>query len=135
MLRRLGLVFAALALFSIAGGPWAVLQTVAWVGMLHDYTQRTGSFTLAAAQTFDGQHPCDLCREIAAAKAGERKGQPAAPGAGDHAKVKATVMESALLPPTPPMTLLARIPTAPLPRPDRTEPPPTPPPRRVADAA
>lgn len=73
MLRRLGLLFAALALFSIAGGHWAVLQTVAWAEMLHDYSQRTGSVALAVEQTFDGGHPCELCLQIAAAKQREVK--------------------------------------------------------------
>jgi hypothetical protein len=69
MLRPLGLLCAALAMFSIAGGHWAVVQTVAWGQMLRDYSQRTGSVLTAVEQTFDGQHPCDLCRGIASAKA------------------------------------------------------------------
>ena len=79
VLRKLGLVFAALALFSIAGGHWAVLQSVAWAEMLHDYTQRTGSIAVAVEQTFDGQHPCELCQQIQVAKAKEHKEAPAAP--------------------------------------------------------
>ena len=75
MFRKLGLVFAALAFFSIAGGHWAVLQTVAWAGMLHDYTQRTGSVAVAFEQTFDGEHPCGFCLQIAAAKQQETKAQ------------------------------------------------------------
>ena len=135
VLRKLGLVFAALALFSMAGGQWTVLQTVAWVGMLHDYTQRTGSFALAAEQTFDGQHPCNLCREIAAAKTKEHQEQPAAPSAKDQAKVKATMAKAAILPPAPPVMFLAQmLPTLPSGS-SRTEQPPTPPPRRAADAA
>ena len=66
--RRSGFLLAALALFSIAGGHWAVLQTVAWVEMLRDYTQKTGSMAVAVEQTFDGQHPCELCLQIATAK-------------------------------------------------------------------
>ena len=66
--RNIGLVLAALALFSIAGGHWAVLQSVAWVEMLHDYAQKTGSVAVAVEQTFDGAHPCELCREIATSK-------------------------------------------------------------------
>ena len=79
VLRKLGLLFAALALFSIAGGHWAVLQSVAWAEMLHDYTQRTGSVAVAVEQTFDGAHPCELCREIATSKAKEQKQSPVAP--------------------------------------------------------
>ncbi len=120
VLRKLGLVFAALALFSIAGGQWAVLQTVAWAGMLHDYTQRSGSFTAAVEQTFDGEHPCELCREIAFAKAKERQERPAAPGVKENAKVRAMVAPATFLPPGPPATLLAwtraAVPSGPSPR-------------------
>lgn len=135
VLRKLGLLFAALALFSIAGGHWAVLQTVAWAGMLHDYTQRTGSVTVAVEQTFDGAHPCELCREIATAKAKEHKENPSTPKVKDDAKVKALVVDSL---PSPLVRIAAKVS---FPRaesdcgPDRTEAPPTPPPRRGVFAA
>jgi hypothetical protein len=87
--RRIGLLGMALALFSIAGGHWAVVQSVAWAEMLRDYTQRTGSLTVAVEQTFDGQHPCELCRQIQAAKSQEHKQSPAIPGAPEDARVKA----------------------------------------------
>ena len=96
MFRKLGLVGAALALFSIAGGHWAVLQSVAWVAMLHDYSQQTGSIAVAVEQTFDGQHPCELCQKIQAVKAKERRETPPAPGMQDDAKVKALVAASVL---------------------------------------
>jgi hypothetical protein len=54
------------------GGPWPVLQSVAWMGMLIDYS-REGSVTVAVAKTFDGQHPCPLCKAIAAGKKSETK--------------------------------------------------------------
>ena len=71
MFRKAGLLFAALAMFSIAGGHWAVLQTVAWGQMLGDYARASGSVVTAVEQTFDGEHPCDLCRQIASARAAE----------------------------------------------------------------
>ncbi len=135
VLRKLGLLFAALAFISIAGGHWAVLQTVAWAGMLHDYTQRTGSVAVAVEQTFDGQHPCELCREIATAKAKEPQENPTVPKAKDDAKVKALVADSLLRP------LVRLAAETCFPRaasesgPSRTEPPPTPPPRRGIRAA
>lgn len=135
VLRKLGLLFAALALFSVAGGHWAVLQTVAWAGMLHDYTQRTGSVAMAVEQSFDGHHPCKLCREIASAKAREHKEIPDAPKTKDDAKAKALVAESLLRPfvrtvagiyfPTVGSDSMA----------SRTDQPPTPPPRRETLAA
>ncbi len=135
MFRKLGLVFAALALFSIAGGHWAVLQSVAWAEMLHDYTQRTGSIAVAVEQTFDGQHPCELCQQIQVAKAKEHKEAPAAPARKDDAKVKALLADSVLRPFVP-TAQAATIPCAVSAcGPGRTDQPPTPPPRRGTVAA
>ena len=47
----------ALALFMIAGGHWAMLQSVAWAGMVKDFS-RTGTIAEAVTKTFDGKHPC-----------------------------------------------------------------------------
>jgi len=62
----------ALALFVAIGGPLAVLQGIAWVNMVHDFS-KTGSLTQAVEKTFDGQHPCPLCKKIAAQRAHEEK--------------------------------------------------------------
>lgn len=48
------------ACLHLIGGHWLALQTVAWVGMFVD-NQRTQTITEALENTFDGQHPCDLC--------------------------------------------------------------------------
>jgi hypothetical protein len=42
---------------------WAVLRTVAWTGMLLTYS-RDGSWKEAVAKTFDGKHPCAVCKVI-----------------------------------------------------------------------
>ena len=135
MLRRLGFLFAALAIFSIAGGQWAVLQSIAWTGMLHDYTQCTGSFAAAVEQTFDGAHPCELCREIASAKAKEQKEKSAAPGAKEDTKAKAMVADAVVQPVAPAAMLLTRVWSTSSTGPDRADQPPTPPPRGGACAA
>ena len=62
----------ALALFLSAGGHWAMLQGVAWATMVRDFS-RTGSVTSAVEKTFDGKHPCPLCKKIASARAHEEK--------------------------------------------------------------
>ena len=72
MLRALGLPFICLAMFSIAGGHWAVLQTIAWAQMVHDYSQTT-SIAEAVEKTFSGEAPCGMCKKIAAAKHQEEK--------------------------------------------------------------
>ena len=62
----------ALALFMIAGGHWAMLQSVAWAGMVKDFSH-TGSIAEAVTKTFDGKHPCSMCKKIAKARAAEEK--------------------------------------------------------------
>lgn len=135
MFRRFGFLCAALAIFSIAGGHWTALQTVAWAEMLHDYTRQSGSLAVAVAQTFDGQHPCDLCRAIAAAKAETRHQTPAAPGEKEELKVKALLAESAFRPACPAPIGICLPRTGVFFSPGRTDPPPTPPPRRTDHAA
>jgi hypothetical protein len=51
---------------------WALLQTVAWTGMLLTYS-RDASFHEAVAKTFDGQHPCPLCKVIQTGRAEQKK--------------------------------------------------------------
>ena len=91
MLRKAGLLGAALAMFAIAGGHWAVLQSVAWAGMLADYTRASGSWLTGVEQTFDGEHPCSLCREIAVAKGQEKsRPEPSSPVANQKFKAGKT---------------------------------------------
>ena len=52
-----------LAMFSVAGGHWAVLQTVAWARMLGDFS-RGASIEVAIRKTFSGKYPCGLCRKV-----------------------------------------------------------------------
>jgi len=54
------LIFLA---FWVTGGQWLMLQSVAWVNMVRDYSQNA-SLSQAVAKTFDGNHPCPLCRFI-----------------------------------------------------------------------
>jgi hypothetical protein len=70
------LVVAALVLTT--GAHWAALQTVAWTTMLAN-NLRTQSVSEAVSKTFDGEHPCCLCKAIAAAKKSEKKSATAAP--------------------------------------------------------
>jgi hypothetical protein len=72
ILRHAACAAMGLALFLVAGGHWAMLQGVAWAGMVKDYS-RTGSLTEAVGKTFDGKHPCPLCKKIAAARTHEEK--------------------------------------------------------------
>jgi hypothetical protein len=55
--------FGALALLQILGGHWALLQTSAWLGMIVQCSQRAG-LKAGLVQTFDGEHPCPVCKAI-----------------------------------------------------------------------
>ena len=61
-----------LAAVQILGGHWAVLQSVAWVKMLVDYSQ-SESVAVALGKTFDGAHPCDLCKIVSLGRAAEEQ--------------------------------------------------------------
>ncbi len=52
------------------------MQIFAWANMIHEYS---GDRTLeeAAAMTFSGDHPCEMCLSIAAAKSEEQDSQKA----------------------------------------------------------
>jgi hypothetical protein len=59
-----------LVLFAASGGHWMALQSLAWTRMLMSYS-REGHIVAAVAKTFDGRHPCSLCKQIERAKSSE----------------------------------------------------------------
>ncbi len=72
MFVRLGNCLLIVALIGVTGGHWAVLQTIAWTKMLADNLQ-TATLEAALTKTFDGKHPCKLCKSIDAGKRAEKK--------------------------------------------------------------
>ena len=74
MFRRTGHVLLIVALLTATGAHWALLQSVAWTTMLAA-NLRSGSLSEAVEHTFDGRHPCCLCRQIAAGKKSEKKSE------------------------------------------------------------
>jgi hypothetical protein len=72
MFARIGKIFVVLALVAMLGSNWTLLQTVAWTTMLAD-NLHSSSFHDAMTKTFDGNHPCCLCKAIAAGKQSEKK--------------------------------------------------------------
>ena len=74
MLKRFGHCLLILALLGATGGHWVVLQTVAWTEMLADNLQ-TSSVSEAITKTFDGAHPCKLCKQISSGKQAEKKSE------------------------------------------------------------
>lgn len=76
-LLRLGLVL--LLCFSV-GLHWVLLQSTAWVGMTLKYSLQSGSLSQGLEQTFDGDHPCPLCKAVQRGVQGE-EGDNDKPGA------------------------------------------------------
>jgi hypothetical protein len=69
---RFGKFVVIVALVATTGAHWTLLQTVAWTTMLADNLHST-SLHEALVKTFDGKHPCCLCKTIAAGKRSEQK--------------------------------------------------------------
>src|SRR5262245_18723158 len=74
MLKRLGHILLIIAVLTAAGTHWLVLQSVAWTNMLMDNLQ-TSSLAQAVGRTFDGKHPCNLCKQIVKGKRTEKKSE------------------------------------------------------------
>ncbi len=62
-LEMAGCALCLAAMLSSVGGHWAVLQSIAWVCMIGDFS-RQDSLRGALSKTFDGEHPCELCLGI-----------------------------------------------------------------------
>ncbi len=55
------------------GGHLALVQTVAWGTMLVNFSSQEASFSEAVGKTFDGEHPCELCKAVKKSKESEDK--------------------------------------------------------------
>ena len=71
MRARAKIVTVSVLVLSL-GLHWALLQTVAWTGMLVTYSRGT-SLREAVTKTFDGQHPCALCKLVQQGRAQEEE--------------------------------------------------------------
>lgn len=72
-LRKPFLCLMFLSMFCIAGGHWAVLQTVAWVEMIRAYSLEQGSMIAGVEKTFSGKAPCEKCHQIQEGRQQEEK--------------------------------------------------------------
>ena len=122
VLFRLPKIVLVVALSLSLGLHWALLQSVAWVGMVVSYSQ-SAPIAEALAKTFDGKHPCKLCKLVDAGKQTEQKQE----SQKTSAKVEFFFVSSPLMLHAPVLDLLPvfsfRLITT------RGESPPTPPPR------
>jgi hypothetical protein len=75
VLRAVGLPLMAVAMLSLLGGHWAILQAVAWSQMLRDYS-RDASLGVAVEKTFSGDYPCALCKRVAEGQRRESQKTP-----------------------------------------------------------
>lgn len=78
-MNRLRLLIFAALMVSI-GGQWMALQGVAWLGMAVAYSVESGSVSDGLSKTFDGQHPCALCKAVE--KGSQEENDPALPFGG-----------------------------------------------------
>lgn len=76
MFQRLAKLLVLLAAVQLLGGHWMVLQSAAWVGMVVSYSHGE-SMATALEKTFDGAHPCDLCKVVKSGRDEEQR-QPVA---------------------------------------------------------
>src|SRR6266446_410861 len=74
MIRGFFRLAVAAALICAIGGHWALLQSIAWTGMIINFSQNS-TWKEAIKKTFDGKHPCQLCKAVAEGKKSERRQQ------------------------------------------------------------
>jgi hypothetical protein len=67
------------ALMISIGLHWAVVQSVAWVGMAVTYSVKTGSVVQGLSDTFDGEHGCRLCHAVEVASKDSSSKEDSAP--------------------------------------------------------
>jgi len=109
-------------LVCVTGGQWFFLQSFAWLGMVFSYAQTT-TLREAFAMTFDGQHPCPVCKMVAESKKSEKR--PDSPRVDTKLDFFLDAPPAILIRPARVAGQFA-LSTAPRPR---AEAPPTPPPR------
>ncbi len=66
----------AVVLVLLMQGPAMMVQEVAWVQMLVSYTRESG-LKQGVIETFDGKHPCSLCKQAAELRQQEQPQDPA----------------------------------------------------------
>jgi hypothetical protein len=72
MVNRLSKVLVVAVLTISLGLPTVLLQSVAWVSMIVSFSQ-SAPLREAVAKTFDGAHPCKICKLVTQAKKSENK--------------------------------------------------------------
>lgn len=71
-LNRFTRIIAATLLALFLGVHWFALQSVGWASMLVSRSQTAG-WQEAVRTTFDGEHPCEVCKLVSAGRKAEKQ--------------------------------------------------------------
>lgn len=99
--RAAGSLACLLAAVLSMGGHWAVLQCVAWMGMVIEFSA-TDTLWTAVSKTLDGRHPCALCLKIRDGREREQGTPAAVPTLKETLASAAVREEAAAVMPWPP---------------------------------
>jgi len=117
-------VIATILVLNVTGGYWPLLQSVAWTRMFIEFS-RTESFSTAMEQTFDGKHPCPLCKMIQKEKPTSQQNDQLRPST-DKTDVLFFERQASVVVVLPASWMLTSVEAL---YASRTDPPPVPPPR------
>jgi hypothetical protein len=123
-MRRLTHIMVLAAFVFSCGGQWYLLQGIAWVKMVHDYSQMV-PFTEAVSMTFSGKYPCEICKALA------EKQQSADNAMCSFEKFEKKFFPPVSIQPTTPVSVAVQYGEFVNSFSSRTDSPPTPPPRRA----
>jgi hypothetical protein len=76
--RRISALALLTAFVLSCGGHWYVLQGIAWVNMVQEFSEHV-PLIAAVKMTVSGQYPCKMCKAIAEKKQQEEKEQTKLP--------------------------------------------------------
>jgi hypothetical protein len=100
--RFVRIAVAVLGCLHLCGGHWGVMQVVAWSNMIVDYSAQDGLIE-GAKKTFDGEHPCCMCKAIEEGKKQEsqNRGDDSSPTASQGLVLKECTFERSIDLPAP----------------------------------
>ncbi len=110
----------------LSGAHWLILQGTAWTKMLVDRSQTMG-FVAAAKTTFDGDHPCEMCKMVSKETKSEQAPEGVLPKGAKLFEVTVLQPSETTLP-NPVSEPFSYLPDSICSAPVRADAPPTPPP-------
>jgi hypothetical protein len=100
--RFVRILVAVLGCLHLCGGHWGVMQVIAWSNMIIDYSSQDGLIE-GAKKTFDGEHPCTMCKAIEEGKKqqSQNRGDDNAPTSSQGLVLKECTFQKYIDLPTP----------------------------------